>query len=427
MRISHKLVTCLGLAALSILPPTHGEPADKGITRGLVHILFYAQKEDGKVGMFVGSGFVLNNEGYIATNQHVAGAAIEYKSKTLLYVNPNESTFNSEDVVNRPNADVVWTSKDLDLAIIRYRGQSHLEPVTLTDQIPAQGSPVIAIGYPQAAEAFTSASRDIHSVATITTGLLGRVNPAGRLSGGPLSLLQHSAQISGGNSGGPLFDECDRVIGVNTMGHTGVQGIFASSSINELIRNLNTQSIAYTLDSTPCMSTKERYQKEQDRMERLLTYSVGGGAAALLALAAIVLLVARRPRERVLRAVESLSRSIRPPTAREVQVPIFHGVRLEGRTASGQAVHLDLPAQELSAGVLLGRKPHDPRWVIADDRASMRHATLQFSHGALRVRDEGSTNGTLLNGRVLQPHRDEVLGDGDRLQLGGTELRLTFY
>ncbi|MCY1279692.1 peptidase Do [compost metagenome] len=432
MRISSKLIVCLAVAMALILPVAHGDSADGGMTRGLVHIWSLGKTKDDKVFRSSGSGFVLNADGYIATNQHVVGQVIVLQSKALLYVNPNESTFNSEDILNRPNAEVVWTSKDLDLAIIRYRGQARLEPVTLTDRIPKQGNPVIAVGYPGVADAFTSATRDIHSIATISTGLLGRVNSAGTLGGGPLSVLQHSAPINPGNSGGPLFDECGRVIGVNTAyalldGQGPAQGINAASDINELIRNLNSQSVAYSLDSSPCQSAKEVYQQEQDRLKRLLTVSVGGGAAALLTLAVVVLLVARRPRERVLRAVESLSRSVRPQAAREAQEPIFRGVRLDGRTPSGQAVRIDLPAQALSAGVLLGRKPDDPRGLIADQEVSGRHATLQFSHGVLRVRDEGSTNGTTLNGRPLQAHRDEVLGAGDRLQLGGTELRLTFY
>jgi pSer/pThr/pTyr-binding forkhead associated (FHA) protein len=53
-----------------------------------------------------------------------------------------------------------------------------------------------------------------------------------------------------------------------------------------------------------------------------------------------------------------------------------------------------------------------------DKGVSRRHAEFVLSDGQLHVRDLGSTNGTRLNGRLLQPHRAYRLREGDLLQLG---------
>ena len=59
--------------------------------------------------------------------------------------------------------------------------------------------------------------------------------------------------------------------------------------------------------------------------------------------------------------------------------------------------------------------------VINDDAASARHATVQLSDGSWWVEDEGSTNGTLLNGTRIS--RRERLRDGDILEIGRIGMR----
>lgn len=155
------------------------------------------------------------------------------------------------------------------------------------------------------------------------------------------------------------------------------------------------------------------------------------GCLAAAVTAAVVPMLARQPRERLLRAVASLIRPVRTaavePDARPALAPGFRGVRLDGETPDGRAIHIELSVAELYGGVLLGGKPGDPRWVIADERVSARHVALHLDGAVLYVRDEGSSNGSSLNARVLQPRRDEVVAHGDWLSLGGIVLKLTLY
>ncbi len=61
---------------------------------------------------------------------------------------------------------------------------------------------------------------------------------------------------------------------------------------------------------------------------------------------------------------------------------------------------------------------------IPDATVSRRHATLIVREGALLIRDDGSTNGTYLNGARLEPSAKHTLQPGDKLQLGFVKLRV---
>jgi len=108
-------------------------------------------------------------------------------------------------------------------------------------------------------------------------------------------------------------------------------------------------------------------------------------------------------------------------------IPRVNGVRLDGETPDGRAIHIDLSFASLCEGVTLGLETDDPDRVIAGKHVRVRQATLQLRGDALYVCDEGSVHGTSLNARDLQPRRHAVVVHGDWLRLGGTVLRLTFH
>jgi pSer/pThr/pTyr-binding forkhead associated (FHA) protein len=58
--------------------------------------------------------------------------------------------------------------------------------------------------------------------------------------------------------------------------------------------------------------------------------------------------------------------------------------------------------------------------VLADPNVSRRHAELRLTEGAWTIADLGSTNGTLVNGKLTQ---EQPLGQGDLLRFGSSELR----
>lgn len=149
-----------------------------------------------------GTGFVLDKEGRILTNNHVvepAGAAGDISV-----------TFNSGQTAK---ATLVGRDSSYDLAVIKVSGVSGLTPLALGNSDSVRvGDSVIAIGAPY----------DL--AGTVTTGIISAkerpITAGGRKGDGSdvsyVDALQTDAPINPGNSGGPLVDSEARVIGINS-------------------------------------------------------------------------------------------------------------------------------------------------------------------------------------------------------------------
>src|SRR5688500_10414802 len=77
---------------------------------------------------------------------------------------------------------------------------------------------------------------------------------------------------------------------------------------------------------------------------------------------------------------------------------------------------------ELSSFPVRAGRRRGNQVLLRDEYVSATHAEIVQQNGSLRVRDLGSTNGTLLNGRPLAPQALTLLADGDVLQIGSARL-----
>ncbi len=163
----------------------------------------------------LGSGFIINKEGYILTNVHVVENVDEIKI-TL----SNQKEFEAKVVGKDPKTDI---------ALIKIDSWKELPVVSLGDSDKLEvGEWVLAIGNPFALE---------H---TVTSGI---VSAKGRVLGsGPYDdYIQTDASINPGNSGGPLFNLRGEVIGINTAIIPEGQGIGFAIPINmakDVLRDL---------------------------------------------------------------------------------------------------------------------------------------------------------------------------------------------
>ena len=149
-----------------------------------------------------GSGFVLDKDGHIVTNNHVVDGADKIEVKFI-----DGTTV---------RAKVVGTDPDSDLAVIQVDVKSSLlQPVELGDSSSlVVGQQVFAIGNPFGQQW------------TLTSGIVsavGRTIQSGTSRYSIPQVIQTDAAINPGNSGGPLLDKHGRVIGVNTMILSGSQ------------------------------------------------------------------------------------------------------------------------------------------------------------------------------------------------------------
>jgi 2-alkenal reductase len=167
-----------------------------------------------------GTGFVISEDGYIVTNQHVVEGS---ESLEVIFANGE-----------RAEATLVGLDSFTDLAVIKV-DQPMQTVLTFGDSTTLRpGDEIIAIG---------SALGDYTN--TVTQGVISGLGR--QLSGNLRNMIQHDAAINPGNSGGPLLNMAGEVIGVNTavvrQASTGVsaEGLgFAipSASVQEIVNTL---------------------------------------------------------------------------------------------------------------------------------------------------------------------------------------------
>lgn len=155
----------------------------------------------------LGSGFIINKDGYILTNQHV----IDNASEIIVTFSENKKEY---------KAEIKGQDSKLDIALIKITTDEQLPIVPLGNSDELQiGEWVLAIGNP------------FGLGGTVTVGI---VSQKGRVIGaGPYdNFIQTDASINPGNSGGPLFNIKGEVVGLNTAIIAGGQGIGFATPIN---------------------------------------------------------------------------------------------------------------------------------------------------------------------------------------------------
>jgi len=161
----------------------------------------------------VGSGVIVDSNGYILTNAHVIdnGDASDIK---VLFEDGNEK-----------KAEVLWYDTLLDLAILKVDATG-LPVAKLGDSDKLLvGQTAIAIGNPLGLE-FQS---------TVTAGIISGLHRSINVEGNVIEdLIQTDASINQGNSGGPLLNSKGEVIGINTAKITSAEGLGFAIPINSV-------------------------------------------------------------------------------------------------------------------------------------------------------------------------------------------------
>lgn len=170
--------------------------------------------KDGVDQLGLGTGFIVSENGYIVTNEHVSGGKYSNCYVTL-------------DTGKTYPAQVVWSDSNLDLSIIKINMKS-LNYVTLGDSETARvGQSVYAIGNPIGFE----------FQRTVTSGIISALSRTIKFEeeGKEVfmsNLIQTDAGINPGNSGGPLINSSGEVIAINTIKIDSAEGIGFAIPIN---------------------------------------------------------------------------------------------------------------------------------------------------------------------------------------------------
>lgn len=269
----------LPLVALLLVPAAaRGDPADiNAAARGVVRVVIVEIDGDRIVPVSHGTGFAVGPE-TIVTNAHVVAEA-RADDELAIGIVPSEGG-------NAVYGRLISVSPRNDLALLGTTAPMRLPPLTIAGNAPGDIGSVTSVGYPM----------NVDRAQGLSIGDIFRAQPpvkstgalAGRRPTRDFDSLLHTAAIARGNSGGPLLDECGRVIGVNSFGaeSSGAEAEFYFAvSARELLTFLRANGITPQVNGMPCRSLADLDAEERSRAEREQMVAQARAAASESALA----------------------------------------------------------------------------------------------------------------------------------------------
>ena len=209
----------------------------------------------------IGSGFIINEDGYILTNYHVIKGSQQVK--VLL------STGDEVD------AKVINYDQERDMAVIKLADGTKIPGIAELGDSDAlyAGEDVIAIGTPLSTE----------FAQTCTKGIVSAVNRnVSTSSGASMKVIQTDTAINPGNSGGPLINTKGQVIGINSMKlvEDTVEGIGFSIPINEAKDRIETLSKPILSLGVTILEVTEQKSQQSGYPQGLYVKGIEQGSAA---------------------------------------------------------------------------------------------------------------------------------------------------
>mgnify|MGYP001102244489 FL=1 len=187
--------TRLSLSSAAELPVLTPQEVYNQVTPSVVSVL---GREDMYSTMAsAGTGVIFSSNGYILTNCHVIAGC----SMCRILVT------NAHGVDEAYDAKVVGYDEDVDLAVLKVEAEDLPAAVFGVSDDLRVGDQVYAIGNPLGVELRN----------TLTDGIISAIDRDMDVDGVQMTLLQTTAALNSGNSGGPLINEYGQVIGINTI------------------------------------------------------------------------------------------------------------------------------------------------------------------------------------------------------------------
>jgi serine protease Do len=213
----------------------------KGITNAGEKKIKYAPAN------FEGTGFALNNKGYVITSWHM--------------VNGADSIFIENSVTERSLTKIVFSDPKIDIAILKIEN----ETIATNWQIPFAfntkpsdlGEKVFTLGYPR---------KEIVYGEGALSALSGYRNDT--------AMYQVSIPVNPGNSGGPLLDEQGNIIGVIRGKITNAEATGFAVKSKEIFKTINAIAIDSTKDALSIINKKNSLKgiKRSEQIKRIHPY-----------------------------------------------------------------------------------------------------------------------------------------------------------
>jgi hypothetical protein len=390
------LLIVLGLLVMFLFKPQSAQTKEiDELVHSVVRILCFLN--DGSGQYYTGSGFAIGTDEpvqYIVTNYHVVEPNMN--GVTIL--------LSKEDQIP---AEVVAFDRVKDIAVLKLSEDLFKRPpvILAAGDTVKPSQEVYALGFPGAADLIDDTPSGEASDVTITRGIVSKIS-----SEGGRNIFQIDANISGGNSGGPLVNKDGYVIGINTFGVQGVSGINGAVQIDELFPLLDSRGIPYQLASNTELTNQQPANRESHSFGWLWIFLfIGGGFLFLVLIIVLMLFIMKGSKK------PHISTPLPSHSSPAVKKPILVGI-------SGYFTGMTI---KLENSTIIGRDPNTCQLVypLSQDDISRTHCTVRFeSSSETFFVEDHSYNGTFLrSGERLSTDRGYQLKSGDRFYLVNPE------
>ena len=317
-----------------------------------------------------------------------------------------------------------------DLAVIQTKDGENIPgrvalPLLSPSESVNSGDTVYALGYPGTTDEYNPTLAASTDRVTITNGIVSLHSQLVDDNGTMTDIIQHTAQINHGNSGGPLIDERGAVVGVNTWGW-GQNDSTGDSGVNASIE------IEYVRDRLDDLGVNWAPYKPGLSVNPVVIIAI---AAALVIVIVVIVVVALRPKAKPVPvaagpvgpgpagpvtgpvpgpAPAPAPGPAPPPQARPVMAGDT-GLRIQGIAGQFAGRRFAIAGQ-----LRIGRDPARNDLVYPADSQGVSgvHCVLIVEGGRLLLKDLGSTYGTFVAGNRLAANAPTELRVGDRFCLG---------
>jgi hypothetical protein len=232
--------------------------AARGVVRVIAVNVSYANSDESSVSF--GSGFAISPH-HIVTNAHVVENTESSYGDSAVAVVPSEGT--------KPlRGTVIAYDPVRDLAIIDV-GTTRLEPLAIYAGPVESGERTAALGYPGNVDIATANS--IYDLIEPRAPVRAEGNISDQRTIDGKQALLHTAPISRGNSGGPLVDECGRVLGVNTytaLTDSGDAPFGFAVISQELMSFLRDHNEQFQQIGSACVTMAEQAQRDERQRDQ---------------------------------------------------------------------------------------------------------------------------------------------------------------
>lgn len=389
---------------------------DKEVEKSVLLIISKTESGGG-----TGSGFIVTKEGHLVTNHHVI-----YDSGSKQIASDLEGRLSMEAEEDDASAifqlDVLWFDEDYDLAILKIKNPPpNLHPAILTSVISDKGDRVYTLGFPGITrEIIGSDDDDYGRDPDLTQGYVHKLIEKSQMMAG--LLITHDAEVYPGNSGGPLFDRCHRVVGINTA-------IFGEGDLP--VSKKISVSIKKIIKELKNLNLEKSINLKGDSCQDEESYSPLGIIAIIISVLCLWLFVNI---SRDMQLVKNMNSNFVKRVSQKASNAISKAYRkkfdkstmcfLSGFDASGFKFKIDMDKSALRSkdGFVVGRDPSLVDFSLDSSIISKRQVRFRERKGKIFMTDLNSANRTKVNGRKIESYKEIKLSSRDEIVIGTMQI-----